>query len=29
MLYSDRIDISKGNDAHKTSASIECGFCHY
>ena len=28
MLYYDRIDISKGIDANKTSASKECDICH-
>ena len=29
MLYFDRIDISKGIDVNKTSASKECDICHY
>ena len=29
MLYFDRIDISKGMDVIKTSASKECNSCHY
>ena len=29
MLYYDRIDISEENDVNKTSASKECGICHY
>ena len=29
MLYYDRIDISKGIDINKTSASKECDICHY
>ena len=29
MIYYDRIDISEGIDANKTSASKECHVCHY
>ena len=29
MPYFDRIDISKGIDVTKTSASKECDICHY
>ena len=29
MIYYDRIDISEGIDANKTSASKECRVCHY
>ena len=29
MLYFDRIDVSKGSDVNKASASKECGICHY
>ena len=29
MLYYDRTDISEGVDVNKTSASKECGICHY
>ena len=29
MLYFERIDVSEGNDANKTSASTECDICHY
>ena len=29
MLYYDRIDVSEGIDANKTSASKECDACHY
>ena len=29
MLYYDRIDVSKGIDVNKTSASKECDICHY
>ena len=29
MLYYDRIDVSKGIDVNKTSASKECDVCHY
>ena len=29
MLEYDRIDISKGIDINKTSASKECDICHY
>ena len=29
MLYFDRIEVSKGNDVNKTSASKECDLCHY
>ena len=29
MLEHDRIDISEGIDVNKTSASKECGICHY
>ena len=29
MLYFDRIDISVGIDANKTSASKECDICYY
>ena len=29
MLYYDRIDIFEGIDINKTSASKECGICHY
>ena len=29
MLYYDRIDISKGIDVNKTSASKECDICYY
>ena len=29
MLYYDRIDVSEGTDANKTSASKECDICHY
>ena len=29
MLYFDRIDVSKGIDVNKTSASKECDVCHY
>ena len=29
MLECDRIDISEGIDAKKTSASKECDICHY
>ena len=29
MLEYDRIDISEGIDANKSSASKECGICHY
>ena len=29
MLYFDRIDVSKGNDVNKTSASKEFDICHY
>ena len=29
MLYFDRIDVSEGNDVHKTSESKECDICHY
>ena len=29
MLYFNRIDISKGTDVNKTSASKECDICYY
>ena len=29
MLYYDRIDVSEGTDAKKTSVSNECDICHY
>ena len=29
ILYFDRIDVSKGTDINKTSASKECGIGHY
>ena len=29
MLYFDRIDVSEGTDAKKTSALKECDICHY
>ena len=29
MLYYDRIDVSQGIDADKTSASKECVICFY
>ena len=29
MLYFDRIDVCKGIDVNKTSASKECDICHY
>ena len=29
MLYYDRIDFCERNDISKTSASKECGVCHY
>ena len=29
MLYYDKIDVSKGIDFNKTSASKECDICHY
>ena len=29
MLYFDRINVSAGIDANNTSASKECGICHY
>ena len=29
MLYFDRIDISKGIEVNKTSASKECDICHH
>ena len=29
MLYYDRIDLSKGVDVNKTTASKECAVCHY
>ena len=29
MLYYDRIDVSEGIDVNKTSASKDCGVCHY
>ena len=29
MLYFDRIDVYKGIDVNKTSASKECDICHY
>ena len=29
MLYYDRIEVSKGIDVNKTSASKECDICHY
>ena len=29
MRYFDRIDVSEGTDANKTSASEECDDCHY
>ena len=29
MLYFDRIEVSKGIDVNKTSASKECDLCHY
>ena len=29
MLYYDRIDLSKGVDVNKTTASKECTVCHY
>ena len=29
MLEHDRTDISEGIDVNKTSASKECGICHY
>ena len=29
MLYYDRIHVSEGTDVDKTSASEECGICHY
>ena len=29
MLYVDRIDVSKGNDVNKATASKECDICHY
>ena len=29
VLYYDRIDVSKGIDVDKTSASKECDICHY
>ena len=28
MIYYDRIDVSEGIDANKTSASKECDICH-
>ena len=29
MLYYDKIDVSKGIDVNKTSASKQCDICHY
>ena len=29
MLYFDRVDVSEGIDANKTSESKECNICHY
>ena len=29
MLYDDIIDVSKGIDVNKTTASKECDICHY
>ena len=29
MQHFDRIDVSEGIDVNKTSASKECGTCHY
>ena len=29
MIYFDRIDVSKGIDVNKTSASKECDICQY
>ena len=29
MLYFNRIEVSKGIDVNKTSASKECDICHY
>ena len=29
MLYFNRIDVSKGIDVNKTSASKGCDICHY
>ena len=29
MLYFNRIEVSKGIDVSKTSASKECDICHY
>ena len=29
MIYYDRIDVSEGIDANKTSASKNCDVCHY
>ena len=29
MLYYDRVDVSKGTDINKISASKECHICHY
>ena len=28
MIYDDRIDVSKGINTNKTSASKECDVCH-
>ena len=29
MLYVDRINVSKGVDLNKTTASKKCDICHY
>ena len=29
MIYYDRIDVSKGIDVNRTSASKKCAVCHY
>ena len=29
MLYYDRIDVSKGTDVNKITASEKCNICHY
>ena len=29
MLYFDRINVSKGVDVNKTTASKKCDICHY
>ena len=29
MLYFDRIDVSEGTDANKTSVLTECDICNY